>query len=92
MNCKVLSGANLWGIGGIGGRSERGGGFSHESEHDLAMMVSDFLENGSAPADSWCSSDSDSALSDFSLFAEKIQVKKHAIIITLYGEKCLLFL
>ncbi|KAG0450536.1 hypothetical protein HPP92_026703 [Vanilla planifolia] len=35
------------------------GGFSHESEHDLAIMVSDFFENGSTGAESRCSSDSD---------------------------------
>ena len=32
----------LGGGGGIGQNS----GFSHESEHDVAMMVTDFLENG----------------------------------------------
>lgn len=50
------------------------GGFSHESEHDLALMVSDFLENGSVGAESWCSSDSDSGFSDLPFLAEKISV------------------
>ncbi|KAF5175709.1 hypothetical protein FRX31_034704, partial [Thalictrum thalictroides] len=48
------------------------GGFSHESEHDLAVMVSDFLENGSSGADSWYSSDSESGLSDLAYLADKI--------------------
>lgn len=40
--------------------------YSHESEHDLGVMVSDFVENGSGGADScWYSSDSESAFSDF---------------------------
>ena len=51
-----------------------GGGFSHESEHDLALMVSDFLENGSAGTDSLCSSDSDSGFSDLAHLADKISV------------------
>ena len=73
MDCRVCVAApgDLWVNGGGGGG---GGGFSHESEHDLAMMVSDFLENGSSGPDSWCSSDSDSGLSDFAHLAEKIQV------------------
>lgn len=39
---------------------------SHESEHDLALMVNDFLENNcrSAGTDSWRSSDSESGFSD----------------------------
>lgn len=69
MDCRVcLASGELWLKGQIGG------GLSHESEHDLASMVSDFLENGSSGADSWCSSDSDSGLSDLSLLAEKIPV------------------
>lgn len=56
---------------------ERGGGFSHESEHDLAVMVSEFLENGgSGGAESWCSSDSDSGLSDLAQLAENITFSK----------------
>lgn len=67
--------SDLWArVGGTGGDSEIAGGFSHESEHDLALMVSDFLENGSSGAESLCSSDSDSGLSDFAQLAERIQV------------------
>lgn len=49
---------------------------SHESEHDLAAMVSDFLENGSGGggADSWCSSDTDSGFPDLAYLADKILV------------------
>lgn len=50
------------------------GGFSHESEHDLAVMVSDFMENGSGGSLSWCSSDSDSVVPDLQHLAEKILV------------------
>ncbi|KAK4279881.1 hypothetical protein QN277_011585 [Acacia crassicarpa] len=76
MDCRVVAAANLWGLVGVGGVSQIGGGFSHESEHDLAMMVSDFLENGSSGAESWCSSDSESGSSDFAQLAEKIQICK----------------
>lgn len=69
MDCRFcLAGGEVWWKGQIGG------GLSHESEHDLAMMVGDFLENGSSGADSWCSSDSESSLSDLSHLAEKIPV------------------
>lgn len=69
MDCRVLvAGGDPWARGQIGGA------LSHESEHDLALMVSDFLENGSSGADSWCSSDSESGLSDLSHLAEKIPV------------------
>ncbi|XP_061338350.1 uncharacterized protein LOC133285179 [Gastrolobium bilobum] len=70
----VAAGGDLWVSVG-----EIGGGFSHESEHDLALMVSDFLENGSSGAESWCSSDSDSGLSDFAHLAEKIQICKLSV-------------
>ncbi|KAL5734707.1 hypothetical protein ACOSP7_032568 [Xanthoceras sorbifolium] len=64
----------LWArAGGIGG------GFSHESEHDLALMVTDFWENGSAGADSWCSSDSDSGFSDLAHLADKISFYKRSV-------------
>ncbi|XVF23894.1 hypothetical protein REPUB_Repub13aG0079000 [Reevesia pubescens] len=55
-------------------------GFSHESEHDLALMVGDFLENngGSAGADSWCSSDSESGVSDLIHLADKISYDRHS--------------
>ncbi|XP_059459010.1 uncharacterized protein LOC132188536 [Corylus avellana] len=75
MDCRVCVAAGDWlarWAGGGGGAGQIGGGFSHESEHDLALMVSDFLENGSGGADSRCSSDSDSALSDLTNPAEKI--------------------
>ncbi|KAK6227964.1 hypothetical protein SCA6_000304 [Theobroma cacao] len=59
---------NLWGL-------------SHESEHDLALMVSDFLENngGSAGGDSWCSSDSESGFSDLLHLSDKISYYKHPV-------------
>jgi len=78
MDCRVCVPTWDWlarGARGGGGVGQIGGGFSHESEHDLALMVSDFLENGSGGADSRCSSDSDSALSDLGHLAEKIPVK-----------------
>lgn len=75
MDCRVCVAAGDWLVrGGGGGVGQIGGGFSHESEHDLALMVGDFLENGSVGAESWCSSDSDSALSDIAHLAEKIPV------------------
>ncbi|MQL83465.1 hypothetical protein Taro_015966 [Colocasia esculenta] len=52
------------------------GGFSHESEHDLAVMVSDFLENGSGGSISRSSSDSDSGAPDLKHLAEKISFFK----------------
>ncbi|KAJ0962407.1 hypothetical protein J5N97_030235 [Dioscorea zingiberensis] len=55
------------------------GGFSHESEHDLAMMVSDFLENESGGAESRYSSDSDSGYSDLGQLADTVLVYKHAM-------------
>ncbi|KAK9062972.1 hypothetical protein SSX86_016842 [Deinandra increscens subsp. villosa] len=70
-------------IGGGGGSGGGGGGqmlgetFSHESEHDLAAMVSDFLENGSScGADSRCSSDSDSGFCELAHLADKISCYK----------------
>ncbi|KAG2723748.1 hypothetical protein I3760_02G183700 [Carya illinoinensis] len=73
MDCRVCMATGDWLMrGGAGGVSQIGGAFSHESEHDLALMVSDFLENGSVGAESWCSSDSDSALLDLAHLAEKI--------------------
>ena len=82
MDCKVCVSTGDWwlmkggGGGGGGGGQIVGGGLSlsQESEHDLALMVSDFLENGSGGTESWCSSDSDSGLSDLSLLADKIPV------------------
>ncbi|XVE69186.1 hypothetical protein DITRI_Ditri09bG0131000 [Diplodiscus trichospermus] len=54
--------------------------FSHESEHDLALMVSDFMENnsGSGRGNSWCSSDGESGLSDLIHVADKITYYKHS--------------
>ncbi|KAF7822293.1 plant-specific domain TIGR01615 family protein [Senna tora] len=80
MDCRVVAAANLWVTVGGGGVGQIGGGFSHESEHDLALMVSDFLENGSSGAESWCSSDSDSVVSDFAHLAEKIQICKLSVV------------
>ncbi|ONK61949.1 uncharacterized protein A4U43_C08F35220 [Asparagus officinalis] len=54
-------------------------GFSHESEHDLAALVSDFLENGSSGAESWYSSDSDSGFSDLHHLAERILFWKRTV-------------
>ncbi|XP_043697706.1 uncharacterized protein LOC122648558 [Telopea speciosissima] len=79
MDCSICAAAgDLWvklagvGVGQIGG-------FSHESEHDLAVMVSDFLENGSGGTDSRYSSDSDSSFSDLAHLAEKISFHKHKV-------------
>ena len=73
MDCKVcvLIG-DWWPMKGGGGGQIGGGrlGLSQESEHDLALMVSDFLENGGGGTESWCSSDSNSSLSDLSLIAD----------------------
>ncbi|RRT32620.1 hypothetical protein B296_00050739, partial [Ensete ventricosum] len=55
------------------------GGFSHESEHDLALMVSDFLENGSGSAESRYSSDSDSGFSDLAHLAENVMFVKRGM-------------
>ncbi|KAL4576270.1 hypothetical protein LXL04_012362 [Taraxacum kok-saghyz] len=70
------SGSGGGGGGGVGGQM-LGGAFSHESEHDLAAMVSDFLENGSScGADSRCSSDSDSGFCELAHLADKISYYK----------------
>lgn len=58
-----------------GGSGRIGGALSHESEHDLALMVIDFLENGSGGADLSWSSDSDSGNSDLAKLADKIYVR-----------------
>lgn len=58
-----------------GGVGQMGvGGFSHESDHDLGAMVSDFLENGSGEPDSRYSSDSDSGLCDLVHLADTVSV------------------
>uniref|UniRef100_A0A6N2NCF5 DUF506 domain-containing protein n=1 Tax=Salix viminalis TaxID=40686 RepID=A0A6N2NCF5_SALVM len=75
--CAATATGDWWARGIVG---KIGGGFSHESEHDLAVMVSDFLENGcSSGADSWCSSDSDSGLSDLHLLGDKISFYKRTV-------------
>ncbi|RWR95422.1 Cruciferin BnC2 [Cinnamomum micranthum f. kanehirae] len=75
-DCRICTTAGdlLYRLIGVGGQM---GGFSHESEHDLAVMVSDFLENGSGGADSICSSDSDSGFPDLDHLPEKISSHKH---------------
>ncbi|XP_022990939.1 uncharacterized protein LOC111487679 [Cucurbita maxima] len=80
MDCRVcVAGGDLWvKLSGIGGMGQMGG-FSHESEHDLALMVSDFLENGSGGAESRCSSDSDSGVSDLAHLADKILFYKNPV-------------
>lgn len=94
MDCMVFSASgDLWlgkmGAGGHGsgggggggggtGLGQIGGGFSSESEHDLAMMVSEFLENGSGGADSRCSSDSESGFCDLALLCDKVSYFKLA--------------
>ncbi|XP_021749520.1 uncharacterized protein LOC110715264 [Chenopodium quinoa] len=82
MEVKVCSPAgDIWRrtvLGGGGGGGERK--FSHESEHDLAAMVSDFLENnGSYSADSLCSSDGESGFSDLHHLADKISFFKRSV-------------
>ncbi|XP_059626609.1 uncharacterized protein LOC132269439 [Cornus florida] len=69
-------GLRNWLDGGGGGQL---GGFSHESEHDLAAMVTDFLENGSCGAESCPSSDSDSGFSDIASIPDKISLYKHSV-------------
>ncbi|KAL8051416.1 hypothetical protein ABFX02_06G146700 [Erythranthe guttata] len=68
---EVLRGIHLSGAGAM----------SHESEHDLAMMVNDFLENGNSGGGTDLtrySSDSDSSFSDLVLLADKISYFKLA--------------
>ncbi|KAF5467304.1 hypothetical protein F2P56_017140 [Juglans regia] len=79
MDCRVCVATGDWLMGGGGSVGQIGGAFSHESEHDLALMVSDFLENGSGGAESRCSSDSDSALPDLAHLAEKIPFCKISV-------------
>ncbi|KAK3012776.1 hypothetical protein RJ639_010212 [Escallonia herrerae] len=64
-------------LGRLGGAGGAGAGFSHESEHDLAAMVSDFLESGGGAAETWYSSDGyDSGFSDL---ADDILVYKCSV-------------
>ncbi|KAL1557871.1 hypothetical protein AAHA92_08406 [Salvia divinorum] len=63
-------------------RSGSGGEFSSrsaESELDLAVMVSDFFETGSAGAESWCSSDNDSGLSDLAYLVDRISFYNRSV-------------
>ncbi|XP_058181751.1 uncharacterized protein LOC131300098 [Rhododendron vialii] len=84
MDCGVCAAAamgDFWvRMGGGGGG---GGGFSHESEHDLAAMVSDFLENngssGGTDHSRYCSSDSDSGLCDLAHLARNISYYKLSV-------------
>lgn len=90
MDCKVCaaSGDFFWRVrpgiagGGDGGSmGQMDGGFSpSDGEHDLAMMVSEFLEYGSSGGvDSRCSSDSESGLCDIAHLADKISNHKLAM-------------
>lgn len=58
-----------------------GGCYSHDSEPDLAALVSDFLESSSAGAESWLSSDGDSGYYDL---ADKILVSVSLDIATVH--------
>ncbi|KAJ6820149.1 uncharacterized protein M6B38_399580 [Iris pallida] len=77
-DCRIC---DLWvrvaGGGGGGGGGE--GKCSSESEHDLAVMVSDFLENGSGGGEGKYSSDSDSGCADLSHLAERILFHKRTV-------------
>ncbi|KAJ8423055.1 hypothetical protein Cgig2_019825 [Carnegiea gigantea] len=83
MDCGVCSPVgDIWKRAACGGGGGVGGGahhFSHESEHDLGAMVSDFLENGSGGADTWCSSDSESGFSDLVHLADKLSFFKRSV-------------
>ncbi|CAL9099944.1 unnamed protein product [Musa acuminata var. zebrina] len=82
-DCRICSATgDMWArLNGGEGRDVIGqsGGFSHESEHDLAVMVCDFLENGSGSAESRYSSDSDSRFSELAHLAEKVLLYKRAV-------------
>lgn len=72
-------------------RSGSGGEFSSRSsgsELDLAVMVSDFVEIGSAGAESWCSSDTDSGLSDLAYLADRISVSSLYFVCLFAGFRC----
>lgn len=86
-NCRMCAAAGDWMRMAGWERPEYAGqigGFSHESEHDLAAMVSDFLENGSGGSISWCSSDSDSGAPDLNHLAEKILVRSLSPVLHLF--------
>ncbi|XP_073126012.1 uncharacterized protein [Henckelia pumila] len=74
MNYGVRAASGVWANQMVDGR---GGGVivSYDSEHDLAMMVSEFMENGNGGGKkSRYSSDSDSALHELVQLADKILV------------------
>lgn len=77
-DCRICAAAgDFWlKFAGGEGREFAGqiGGFSHESEHDLAVMVRDFWENGSSGNESRYSSDSDSGCSDLAHLADRVLV------------------
>ncbi|KAI3461545.1 hypothetical protein Pfo_018208 [Paulownia fortunei] len=89
MNLLANNWLNRHGSGGMNllannwlNRHGSGGEFSCRStgsEHDLAAMVNDFLEIGSAGTESWCSSDSDSGFSDLAYLADRISFYKHSV-------------
>lgn len=82
-DCRIWAAAgDLWlKFAGGEGKEFAGqiGGFSHESEHDLAVMVSDFWENGSGGNESRYSSDSDSGCSDLAYLADRVLFHKRAV-------------
>lgn len=72
MNCGVWAASGVWANQMVDGRGG-GGVVSYESEHDLAMMVSEFMENGNCGGtDSRYSSDSDCGLPELVQLADKI--------------------
>ncbi|XP_047327619.1 uncharacterized protein LOC124931238 [Impatiens glandulifera] len=77
MNCEVCTTAtgDTW-LRIVGGQI---GGYSQDSEHDLSVMVRDFLENGSnSSTDSRNNSDGEAGLSDLSHLADSISFYKHS--------------
>lgn len=95
MDCKVYAApVDEWlrvGRGGgasggrVGGLRQMADGFSHESENDLAAMVRDFVENGSAGTDSGWSTDSDSSFCELAHLSDKISVSIFLCVVFLYG-------
>lgn len=81
MDCRVLlATGDLRTRKRMGGAGQISGSFSYESEHDLAAMVSDFLEsNGSNSTESWYSSDNDSGFSDLAQLADTILYNKLSV-------------
>ncbi|GFY83607.1 cruciferin [Actinidia rufa] len=76
MDCGVYAMAAAGALWARMGGGSGGGGFSCESERDLAVMVSDFLEDGSGGTDSRYSSDSDSGFCDLAHLAHNISYWK----------------